>query len=180
MSFIDTFADKVGDTIGSSKFAQDRQLVKRFTGGVITREDYETYKVNGRVDEIFGHVENANPHKMYFGLTPSYGYDDAKHVRDFMLAFDVLSFLNEAGVTIDLDDPKNARTKEILLEGIHSFSLKNDRAPVLFEPYNQHSEVRAAIDECNRLAGHTDGPVYNPRTATKDQIDEMGDHGIGF
>lgn len=180
MSFMDTFADKVGDAIGSSKFAQDRQLVKRFTGGVITREDYETYSVNGRVDEIFGHVVHANPRSMYFGLTPSYGYDDAKHVRDFMLASDVLSFLNEAGVTIDLDDPKNARTKEILLEGIHSFSLKNDRAPLLFEPYNQHPEVRAKIDEVNRLAELSDGPVYNPRTATKDQLDEMGDHGIGF
>jgi len=171
--------DKFGDVIGTSKFAQDRALVKQFTGGEITREDYETYSKNGTVEDIFGHIVHANPQQRYYGFTVSYGYEQAKAVRNFMLASDVLSFMMEANVSLDLDDPKNARTKEIYLEGIQSYAMKNNKAPRVQEPYCNHPEIAAAIEGVNRR-DYTDGPVYNPKTATKDQLDEMSDNGIGF
>lgn len=179
MGKFEDIRDKFGDTLGTSKFAHDRELVKRFTGGVITREDYEAYSKHGLVEEIFGHIVDANPRKMYFGLTVSYGYGDAKAVRDYMLATDVLSFLMEGDVVLDLDDPKNERTKEILLEGVRAYALKNNNPPRLMEPYCNHPELSAALAQA-RDRDVSDGPVYNPRTATRDQLDEMGDHGIGF
>lgn len=176
MSKLEDIRDQFGDTLGTSKFAQDRALVKRFAGGSITREDYEIYKKNGRVDEIFGHIV---PKQGFFGLNHSFSYSDAENLRDYMLAADVLSFLMEADVSLDLDDPKNERTKEILLEGIRAYALKNDHPPLLLEPYCNHPEISAAIEHA-RHRDVSDGPVYNPRTATKDQMDEMSDHGIGF
>ena len=181
MSKIEEIRDKFGDALRLSKFAQDRSLVKRFAGGSITREDYETYSKNGRVDEIFGHIVNANPHKMYFGFGPSFGYAEAEKLRNYMLATDVLSFMMEADVSLDLDDPKNARTKEILEQGINVYALKYNHAPPLLKPYCEHPDLKPLLER-HRFEGNKtiDGPVYNPHTASKDQLDEMRDHGIGF
>lgn len=178
MSKIEEIRDKFGDALRLSKFAQDRSLVKRFTGGSITREDYETYSKNGRVDEIFGHVV---PKQGFFGLNHSFSYSDAESLRDYMLATDVLSFMMEADVSLDLDDPKNERTKEILEQGINAYALKYHHEPPLLQPYCEHPDIKPLLER-HRFEGNRtiDGPVYNPRTASKDQLDEMSDHGIGF
>tara|TARA_R110001592_G_scaffold3525_17_gene20008 strand:+ start:1802 stop:2347 length:546 start_codon:yes stop_codon:yes gene_type:complete len=181
MSVISHITDKFGDALGSSKFAQDRKLVRKFAGGSITREDYEGYKKNGTVDDYFGHVLYSNPHKSFYGLTPSFGYNEAQKLRDYMLATDVLSFLKDGGVTFDLDDPKNKRTLSILTEGVTAYNIQREHPPPLMEPYCDHPSLRDLLDIFKREEqDHTDGPIYPFKTATKDQLDEMRDNGIGF
>ena len=168
-----------GDALQTSGFAQDKVLVKNFTGADLTRSEYETYLNIGTVDEHFGHIRKAN-NKGFFGLSHRFKFEDARDLRDYTLATEVLSFMREGGVTLDLDEPKNKGTFDILSTGVQVYALKHDSAPNLMEPYCDHPHIKDLLDEIRTRNVANDGPVYNIRTATKDQLDEMNDRGLGY
>ncbi|PCI55356.1 MAG: hypothetical protein COB36_06950 [Alphaproteobacteria bacterium] len=168
-----------GDALQLSGFARDKMLVKDFTGANLTRDEYETYLNIGAVDEHFGHIRKSN-NKGFFGLTHRFQYEDARDLRDYILATEVLSFMKEGGVTLDLDASKNKGTLDILSTGVQAYALKHDSAPNLMEPYCDHPHIKDLLDEIRMRNVANDGPVYNIRTATKDQLDEMNDRGLGY
>lgn len=175
--------DVWGDAIGTSDFALDRRNVKEFAGVQITRENYDQYREHGTIEEMFGYIRNANPRQMYYGFGPSFGYDEAKQLSEYMRATDILSYLREFDVIIDYDDPKNRDGLKMLSDGIQAYGLRFESPPNLMEPYCDHptlSQIIEDIAEEHRYDKYNDGPVYPFKTATKDELDEMGEHGLGY
>lgn len=182
MKFLRKITDIFADAIRVSDFAQDKALVKELTGARISRNDYDKYKDDGTVHEYFGHINKAN-NKGFFGLTINFKYEDAQRVRDYMLATDILSLLKDSDVIIDLDEPKNKDTREILLLGVQAYALKYDHPPNLMEPYCNHPQIKGLIQDLRGEDDHedtSDGTVYNLRSATNEQLDEMNDNGMAY
>lgn len=179
MSIFKKLTDAFTDALQLSKFATDRSLVKKFAGASITREDYQAYSKNGLVDEYFGHIKLDSA--TYYGLDYSFTFEDAKRLSHYQLATDILSYLKEADVIIDLDDPKNKKTKDILVNGISSFILKNDRPPNLLEPYCDHPDLRALLDFGHAKQQEAEGePRISFGRLSKEDLDNLASEGIGF
>lgn len=168
------------DAIGISDFAQDQRLAKNIGGIRISRDDYELYSPHGLLQQIFYGMDR--PQDTHYGLAYGFSFDDADHFVKYSRTTDVLHYLHEHGVIIDLDDPKQSELIDVLEQGIESYSMKFGHVPPLMEPYCDHEKIKPTLDRIKTQNDHPD-PIprnVNIHSLTQQQLDDLADQGIGF
>ncbi len=168
------------DAIGVSDFAQDKKLARDIGGIRITRDDYELYSPHGLLQQIFYGMDR--PQDTHYGLVHGFSFDDADDFVKYSRATDVLHYMYEYGVTIHLNDPKQAKLVQVLDDGIEAYNRKFSHAPPLMKPYCDHEKIKPILDSIKSRNDHPD-PVprnVNIHSLTRQQLDDLADQGIGF